>query len=487
MARIAVAGFQHETNTFVDRKTELSAFLEPDAWPGLIEGAAIAPAVKGMNLPIAGFLEAIDGRHQIVPLLWCSAPPGGPVSDDAFEAIAGRLLGALADSLPIDALYLDLHGAMVTESVPDAEGEMLGRLGDLLGPQVPVFASIDYHANVSRRMIAGTRALVAYRTYPHVDMAQTGAGTWRLVRRHLAGQRWHAAARTGLPMRPLVWQSTASDPMHSIMHEVVRLETGDIASLSVAAGFPLADIDTAGASVLAYGGDEAALARTVDSLAARLSEESGEPEPVYTPADAIGRARSLMGKGGPVILADVQDNPGAGGSSDTVGLLAHLLAADLPGKTALGVMCDPEAAAAAHEAGNGGSVKLSLGAKAGRFGERPIADVFEVRGLGNGRFRATGPFYGGCSMDLGPMACLRCKGVDIVVSSRPQQAADQAMFRHVGVDPATCRLLALKSAVHFRADFGAIAQAVLITVSPGANPVDLRQLDYRRYKGPWQT
>ena len=467
MARIAVAGFQHETNTFVDRKTELAAFIQPDAWPGLIEGAALGAAVKGMNLPVAGFLGALDGAHEIVPLLWCSAPPGGPVSDHAFEAIAGRLLRALAESLPIDALYLDLHGAMVTESFADAEGELLGRLRNLLGPEVPVFASLDYHANISPRMIAATAALVGYRTYPHVDMAETGARAWRLMQQHLGGQLWHTAFRTGLAMRSLVWQSTLSEPMRSIMREA-----GESRSVTVAAGFPLADVACAGASVLAYGDDEAALDATVASLAARLTQEEAAPEAVYAPDEAIDQAVRLAGDGGPVILADVQDNPGAGGSSDTVGLLRRMLVAELPGRAALGLICDAEAAAAAHGAGSGSAVELSLGAKSGQFGEKPVTGVFEIRAIGSGKFAATGPFYKGCSMDLGPMACLRCRGVDIVVSSRPQQAADQAMFRHVGIEPADYGILALKSSVHFRADFGPIAKAILIIVSPGASPME---------------
>lgn len=201
---------------------------------------------------------------------------------------------------------------------------------------------------------------------------------------------------------------------------------------------------------------------------------------LLSPADAVGEAARLLSRrpGGPIILADTQDNPGAGGAGDTVGLLRALMASGLPALA--GVVHDPDAAAAAHAAGVGATRRLSVGGHARSVDEAPITAEWVIEAIGTGRFIGTGPFYRGCRFDLGPMALLRFGGLRVAVASRRQQAADQAMFRHLGVEPEREQIIALKSSVHFRADFGSIAAAVLIVVAPGANIADLRKLDYRR-------
>ena len=182
MSRIAIGGVQHETNTFAATRATFDDFVHADAWPGLCRGAALIEAVKGINLPIAGFIDQAraDG-HTLKPLVWCSAQPSGPVTRDAFERIAFILLEDLAAALPVDAVYLDLHGAMVAEHLDDADGELLARVRERVGAAVPVVASLDLHANVSQAMLEQASALVAYRNYPHTDMAQTGARAAQLV------------------------------------------------------------------------------------------------------------------------------------------------------------------------------------------------------------------------------------------------------------------------------------------------------------------
>src|SRR5262245_2508833 len=182
MSRIAIGGVQHETNTFASTRATFEDFVQADAWPGLCRGAALIEAVKGINLPIAGFIEqARDDCHTLKPLVWCSAQPSGPVTRDAFERIAFILLEDLAASLPVDAVYLDLHGAMVAEHLDDADGELLARVRECVGKMVPVVASLDLHANVSRTMVDQASALVAYRNYPHTDMAESGARAAALI------------------------------------------------------------------------------------------------------------------------------------------------------------------------------------------------------------------------------------------------------------------------------------------------------------------
>jgi microcystin degradation protein MlrC len=197
MARIAVGGFQHETNTFSPVKATFADFEAADAWPGLTQGAAIFDAVAGINLAVAGFIHEARGlRHELVPLTWCQAQPSGHVTRDAFEGVSALLLEGLRNAGALDAIYLDLHGAMVAEHVDDADGELLRRVRELAGPRLPIVASLDFHANVSPRMAEQASALVSFRTYPHVDMHETGARAARCLHNLLETDRRTRSSRS---------------------------------------------------------------------------------------------------------------------------------------------------------------------------------------------------------------------------------------------------------------------------------------------------
>ena len=483
MARIAVGGVQHETNTFASSRAAFEEFVHADAWPGLSRGAALIESVRGINLPIAGFIEqAAQDRHELKPLLWCSAQPSGPVTRDAFERIAFILLEDLTAALPIDAVYLDLHGAMVAEHCDDADGELLRRVRALVGERIPVVASLDLHANVSQTMLEQASALVAYRTYPHVDMAETGARAASLVPRLTTKPPLRRALRHADFLMPLTSQCTLIEPARSLMARARELERGSILSLHFTSGFPLADVAECGPSVFGYGTDDS-IRSAVDEIAEELTRsESVAATRFWSIADAVSRALEVARVGlGPVILVDTQDNPGAGGNGDSTSIIKALMRAGAEGVLA-GLICDPECARQAHAVGIGRRLRLSLGAKSGFVGETPIEAEFLIESLGDGRFTGTGPFYLGSRMDLGPMACLVLAGVRIVVASRRQQAADQAMFRHVGIEPAGQRILVLKSSVHFRADFGDLASEILIVEAPGPSPADPSKLPFRKLR-----
>jgi microcystin degradation protein MlrC len=372
------------------------------------------------------------------------------VTRDAFERLAGMMLADLAAAGPVDALFFDLHGAMVTEHLLDGEGELLRRLRQV-APGLPIVAALDLHANVSDAMVDLSDALVAYRTYPHVDMARTGARCLPLVERLLAGEPLAKAWRRVDFLIPLPWQCTTIGPGRELYALLEEPEGGGtILSASICTGFPAADTPACGPSVLAY----AVQARAAEAAADRLAAAFRAAEPrfagrLWSPREAVEHATRRRGDR-PVILADTQDNPGGGGSSDTTGLLEALVEARAEGAL-LALLCDAEAAAAAHAVGGGGRLHgLALGGRHGPPGVRPLVGDFEVVRLGSGRFTATGPMYGGNRMELGPMALLRpssAPGVEVAVASRRLQAADRAILRHLGVDPAAKRILALKSSV----------------------------------------
>ena len=489
MSRIAFGGIQHETNTFAPSPASYTDFAQADGWPGLTAGADIFEAVAGINLPIAGFIEAARARgHELLPLSWSSATPSAQVTEDAFERLVGDMMVRLEALGPIDGVYLDLHGAMVAEHLEDGEGEVLRRARALVGPGVPVVASLDLHANITPEMIELADRLVAYRSYPHIDFADTGARAAVELDRLLGGQGGergsHKAFRQFPFLIPVLGGCTLYEPAQSLYARLAELEARPgVEHVTLAMGFGPADIYHCGPSVCAYGTSQDAADRAADALAEEvLAREAEFLLPVWSPAEGVARAIELAaGSRRPVILADSQDNPGGGGNGDTVGLLEELVRQGAE-DAALAILYDPAAATAAHGAGVGAEISLGLGAKSGLAGHRPLEATYRVERLGDGRMTGTGPFYKGARMELGAMALLRLGGVKVVVASRKLQAADQSCFRHLGVEPAEQKILALKSSVHFRADFEPIAEDILVVAAPGPNPLDHNQLDYKNLR-----
>jgi len=483
MARVAVGGLHHETNTFAPLKATYEEFLQGGGWPGIQRGRSFFTTFPGMNLPISGGIEVLTGHgHTLVPLVWAAATPSAHVTEDAYERIAGMMLDDLKAAGPLDGIFLDLHGAMVTEHLDDGEGELLRRVRTVVGREIPLVASLDLHANVTQQMIDLTDVMVAYCTYPHVDMADTGRRAAEVLHGLLSGQGKPSKASEKLPfLIPLPWQCTMTEPGGTTYIALKQIERETGVLLSFTPGFPAADFPDCGGTIFGYGRDIGETCAAVQALTAAICRREGEfAGTIYDADAAVGEAlRRPAGK--PVVLADTQDNPGAGGSSDTVGLLQALVRAKAP-DTALAVMWDPAAAAAAHAAGKGATITLDLGGKSGAPGQHPFRGSFVVEALGNGEFLGTGPMYGGAHMKLGPMALLRIGGVRVATATRKVQAADQAIFRHLGVEPTATRLLALKSSVHFRADFAPIAQDILVVKALGAMLADPVDFPFKRLR-----
>jgi microcystin degradation protein MlrC len=482
--RIAIGGFLHETNTFAPSPADFDAFATGGGWPAMSQGASLLEATRNVNIGICGFVEAARGAGwSLAPTVWCAASPSAQVTEDAYERIAAMIVDGIAAAGPLDGVYLDLHGAMVAAHVDDGEGELLARVRSVVGPDLPLVVSLDLHANVTPAMVAHADALIAYRTYPHIDMADTGRAAARHLARLLGGARFAKSCRQIPFLIPISWQCTDDEPCKSIYAELMAMESDAVPTLSFAPGFPAADFADCGASVFAYGRTQADADRAADDLAALVERhETAFDGPVYTPeagvAEALRRAATAHR---PIVLADTQDNPGAGGDSDTTGMLRALVAAQVDG-AALGVICDPAAAAHAHEAGVGAELSIALGGRSGVPGDAPLTERFIVETLSDGRFVAPGPYYGGARMNLGPAACLRIGGVRVVVASRKAQLADRAMFRFVGIEPTAQAILVVKSSVHFRADFAPIADAILICAAPGPMPADPAALPWRRLR-----
>jgi microcystin degradation protein MlrC len=493
MSRIAVGGFQHETNTFAPQRATWDDFARADAWPGYVRGVELFGAVAGYNIPIAGAVETLRGLgRELVPLSWCSAPPSSYVDEDAYERVAAGVLEDLAAAGPLDGIYLDLHGAMVAAHLEDGEGELLRRIRALVGERLPIVASLDFHTNMTAAMVRHASAMVGYRTYPHIDMAATGGRAAQLLDRLIREKRPLAKAyRQADFLIPLVWQCTMAEPTKGVFALIDEIERGGashnqgIVAIAHTPGFPPADIAECGPALVVYGHDQEAADAAADRILAAIKAKEGEfAGRLYTADEAAMEAIRLAKTAAkPIALADIQDNPGAGGTSDTVGLLRALIARKATGAV-IGMIVDPEAAAAAHEAGEGALLPCGVGAKLGFAAETPVEGRWRVMRLGSGQFTGTGPMYGGAKFAIGPMALVTDEesGVSAVLAAKRIQAADQEMFRHVGVEPSQVPILALKSTVHFRADFQPIAETVLCVLSPGAHVSDPVEMPYKHLR-----
>jgi microcystin degradation protein MlrC len=484
MTRIAVGGFLHETNTFAPTKATYEDFVHGGGWPSMALGANVLKVMRNINVGLAGFVGAADANGwELVPTISCGASPSAHVTQNAFERIVKVMVDGIASAGPLDAVYLDLHGAMVTEHLDDGEGEILSRVRKLIGNEVPLVASLDLHANVTPAMVEHADALIAYRTYPHVDMAETGVAAAKHLARLLKTKRRFAKAFRQLPfLIPISWQCTTDQPTKDIYEKLARLESEAVPTLSFAPGFPAADFEGCGPSVFAYGITQAEADAAADHVAALVaSHEADFDGRIYSPDEGVRHAMELSRSATkPIIIADTQDNPGAGGDSDTTGMLRALVRNKASAAT--GVIYDPQSAKAAHEAGVGARVTLALGGKSGIAGDAPYQETFVVEQLSDGKFVAPGPYYGGRDMDMGPSAALRIGDVRVVVSSHKAQLADQSMYRYVGIEPTEQAILVNKSSVHFRADFEPIAETLLICAAPGAMPADPASLPWTRLR-----
>lgn len=484
--RLALGGFLHESHSFAPRPTRYVDFLQPGGFPPLAEGPAMFDAVRTGSLAIAGALAAAEAAGAAcVPLAWGFANPAGPVEDEAFERIAARLgarLSAALDEGPLDGIYLDLHGAAVSVSFPDAEGELLRRVRAIAG-DVPLTISLDPHCNLTRAMVDRVDALVPFRTYPHVDMREAGTQALRLLLTRIErGRPWARAFRQSDYWIPITSQCTLVPPMAPVMERRTALAAAPgVAELAFCFGFPYADFADCGTAFAAYAETEAQAEAAVDALAAEIAAREGSfALDVLPAAEAVRQAIAVAATAKkPVVIADTQDNPGGGGHGDTTGLLAELVAQGAQG--ALLVLINDDASAArCHAAGEAAPVTLDLGGKSDGV---PFKADAVVERLTDGRFTLTGPMGKGNPGNLGPCALVRvAPGVRVVVVSRKMQALDQAILRHVGVEPSACKIIVLKSSVHFRADFQPIAEKVLVAASPGPVLADSSVFPFRHLR-----
>jgi microcystin degradation protein MlrC len=484
--RLVIAQMKHETNTFSPVATPLARFAH--GTPAPLEGRAVREAFKGTGTAIGAFIELAEkaGAEAAYPVAG-NAAPSGPVETAAYEAMAGRIVDAVAKGC--DAVLLDLHGAMVTRAHDDGEGELLGRIRRV-APEVPIGVALDMHTNLFPAMGNLATAIAGYQTYPHVDMYETGIRAGRAIFSNLSKSTRPTQAFGFRPMLPHVMRQSSLDaPNREIQERAKAMERQGALCATFFVGFPHADIPYAGSSAVVVTDGDAAKARAFcDELLEMAWDARAQFVYRVEPLEAsLRRARDLGGAGGPVMLLDHYDNCASGGTMDTMAVLGAILDAGLEDVAAFAV-CDPAAVERIKRAGVGARITLELGGKldmpALRLKGRPREVTGKVRRIVDGLYRNEGPMARGELADMGAAAVLDTGKVEIAVISRHVEPHDIAAFRTLGIEPQKKRYVMLKSRVHWRAGLGPLARAVVECAGEGVCTSDYSQLQFRRVRRP---
>ena len=488
--KLVIAQMKHETNTYSPVPTPLARFAHGSDTPP--EGDAAIAAYKGTGSALGAFIELAEshGAQFVVPIA-ASAWPSGPVDDRAFDHIAQRICDAVAQGC--DGVLLDLHGAMVTQSHEDGEGELLRRIR-AIAPSVPIAAAMDMHTNLYDAFAQRVSVIAGYQTYPHIDMFETGQRAGRALLAQLQGKARPTMAWGRQPMLPHVMRQGSDDsPNRELQARCKQMEAQGALCATVFVGFPNADIEYAGLSAVVVTDNDPALARRWcdELLEMAWSQRAKFVYEVKPLAESMAQAQSIAAAkpagSGPVVLLDHSDNCASGGTMDTMTVLGAILDAGLEGVAAFAIF-DPQAVQQMIAAGVGNPVTLSLGGKL----DMPAIDLpgvprrvtGRVRLLCDGRFRNRGPMARGELNDMGPSAVLDTGSVQIVVISNHVEPHDLAAFTAVGIAPETKRYVMLKSRIHWRAGLRSLAHAVVECAGTGVCTSDYAALKFRNVRRP---
>ncbi len=481
--RIVCAMLKHETNTFSPIRTDLARFAD---W-GLFFGQEAADAYRDTAMPLAAYMKLAEaaGAEVVVPVA-AEAMPAGPVTREAFERLNGAILEEVAKGC--DAVLLDLHGAMVSEVADDGEGWLLSEIR-AIAPSLPIAVTCDLHCNLTAAMIENSTALIGYKTYPHVDMYEVADQVGRILMGSLDGSI-NPVMRWGRPplLSQTLCQGTDDMPMKPLIAQCRELEEQPgILAATVFGGFALADIEDAGNSaVVITDGDSEAAESARDALVA--ASWAARDDFIYraTPLqEAVAEAKTL--NHGPIVLLDHADNCGSGATQDVMTVIAEVLRQRLEG-VVVATVWDPEAVRLMTEAGEGATITLPLGGRTDMPSIDALGEPLEVTGvvekLSDGNFVVEGPMYTGVTVRCGETALIRVGGVRIIVTSLHHEPWDAGVISMMGIEPAKCRYILLKSRIHYRAGFGDLERHRFTLDGMGVTTSDNSLLDYKKVRRP---
>ena len=474
--RVFIACLGTETNSFSPIPTGLAAFAETMLCHG--DGSTNGKHILSEPLRVWR-RRANELGIEIVESLAAFAEPAGPTVREAYESLRDEILDDLRRAMPVDGILLSLHGAMIADGYPDTEGDLLARIRDTVGPDMVIGAELDLHVHLTEAMCENASVLVTFKEYPHTDVAQRAEEVFDICHRAIAGTIHPVMARhdTGIN----AYMPTTSPAMRAFVAGLSACEGRDgVLSASLAHGFPHGDVPDLTAKTLVITDGDIDSAR---ALAARLGADLwGIRHEIGVPCldldDALDRA--LAEPEGPIIIADVADNAGCGAPNDSTFILRRILERGLT-RVAVSNIWDPTSVQFCHEAGKGARIPLRIGGKCGIISGDPVDLVVTVERI----LENTSQDFNGFRTPMGHGAWVSAQGVDIVLNTKRFQTANPDMLSQFGLDPATRKIVVVKSTQHFFAGFSPIAKAIYYAATPGASNTDTTMLPYQHVDRPF--
>ena len=479
MTTIAIGGIMHESNTFSDTRTDYGAFSQTFA-------RYLINAWSETHHEMAGFIQgASQYDYTAYPTLMASATPAGPVTDDAFDRLTDMLIQHLKSIPECNGLLLALHGALVAESYPDGDGEILRRLRVELGRDLPIVVTLDQHANISEQMVAESTALVIYKTTPHIDQRQRGRQAAELMMRILRDEVTPTQALAKPPMLlNILYHNTSVPPMEPILTAAKQLETRtDVLAANVALGYPYADVYEAGPAFVVTTDNDPKLAHMEADRLSDMLWGVREELTLDLPDAAQAVAQAVDADKHPVILVEIGDNIGGGSPGDSTFVLAALQQQRASGFVV--ILCDPEGVPTCVQAGIGAEVALDVGGKADNLHGDPVSIQGKVRLIHDGRYEETEPRHGGQRHhNQGLTAVLTVEDSLVVLTSRRQTPFSLHQLLSLGINPTEMRMIVVKAAVAFRAAYEPIAGQIIEVDTPGLTAVNPWHFEYHNIRRP---
>lgn len=470
MKTIICGQFKQESNRYAKGVSGLKEYEEREY---LFGEDALREAFQGAKNELGGFFDVLDQEPEcrLVPVLALNASPGPVTEQTIWQQVKDALLDAIDAQPSVDGILLALHGAMVTEEMEDGEGELLQEIRQRVGADVPIIATLDLHANMTVKMMDNATAFLPCDYYPHTDFYEAGVRAARCIWQTILGKikpimKWN---KLDLIFPYVLTQSGSFVPL--LRKAQSWREMGILINASICHGFFAGDIYEQGAAILTVSDGDGPLAQSLaDELAADVWDSRGLLDrEFYNPEEAVKFA--VQSESGPVVLADVADNPGSGATTDSVLLLKLLLEAGAT-DTALAVIYDPQVVEQARQAGAGSTFEVDLGGKlAPEITGGSLHCTATVKKLTDGRFRNRDQMNKGVTMLFGNCAVLLIGGIYVIVCSNHAQPYDLEVYRHCGIKPEEMKILVVKSAVHYRASFGTIAKQIMDVETPALGPM----------------
>ncbi|MBN2335733.1 M81 family metallopeptidase [Candidatus Bathyarchaeota archaeon] len=475
--RVVIGGMAHETNTFSTVKTTLEDFSP-------LYGDEIINTYKGTRSGIGGYVDVFEAEGvEYLPTISSGATPAGPLRNEDYWKIVNEITGGIKKAGKVDGVILSLHGAMIAEDVPEAEGTLLREVKAVVGDK-PVIITLDLHGLISDMIVYNCDAIFGYDTNPHIDMYERGVEAAECMVKALRGEVNPVVAHRKLRMvPPTINQRTAEGPMVKLLETARRMESQPrVINVCLFPAFPYADVQRVGSAVVAVtDGDPALAQRLCDELGEQMYGMREEFLKPLTPIKEAVKA-AMDAQEGPIVLADVADNPGGGAPGDGTEILKELLS---QGARNVGVACikDPEAVEKAVEVGVRGTFTMMIGAKTDSFHGKPIKVTGTVRTITDGRFIYKA-MAAGVPADVGRTAVLDVNGIEIILTEKSHAPNDPEIYRRNGIEPTDKKILVLKSRGHFRAAYEPFSKRVIEVDAPGLTTPNLSWFRYTNIPRP---